>query len=68
MVRYIRLEFIRMLKGVDWMDADTKHMAIEKAQSIKAHIGYSNEILDETKVMELFENVSLCVWLQHKIS
>ncbi|KAI1296496.1 Membrane metallo-endopeptidase-like 1 [Halotydeus destructor] len=59
MVQYIRTEFIRMLKGVDWMDEDTKQMAIEKAQSITAHIGYSKEILVESKVMELFQGLEL---------
>lgn len=58
MVRFIRKEFIKMLQMVEWMDSETKQMAIEKAQSITAHIGYSPEILDEQKVLELFDGVN----------
>jgi len=59
MVHYIRKEFIKILEMVEWMDAATKRMAIEKARSITAHIGYSTEILEESKVMELFEGLDL---------
>lgn len=59
MVHYIRKEFISMLQGVDWMDDETKSMAIGKARAIRAHIGYSPEILDHNKVMELFEGLDL---------
>lgn len=59
MVHYIRKEFISILDGVEWMDEDTKAEAISKAKAIRAHIGYSPEILEESKVMELFEGLDL---------
>lgn len=59
MVKYIHKEFVSMLHKVDWMDEATKSRAIEKAKGIKTRIGYAPEILNSTRVMELFHGVSL---------
>ena len=58
MVKYIREEFIASLKKVDWMDPETKRRAIEKAMSMEVLIGYPPELLQEDKVMEMYEGVS----------
>lgn len=58
MVKYIHQEFVSMLHKVDWMDAATKSRAIEKAKGIKTRIGYAPEILNSSRVMELFTGVS----------
>lgn len=57
MVKYIHQEFVRSLEKVDWMDHKTKMRAIEKAKGISTRIGYAKEILNHTKVAELFHGV-----------
>ena len=50
MVDDIRNEFIEILKQTDWMDGKTKETAIKKAKAIKPHIGYADELLDNSKI------------------
>jgi len=59
MVRYIHQEFVQSLEKVDWMDHKTKMRAIEKAKGISTRIGYAKEILNHTKVAELFHGLVL---------
>ncbi|KAG9511152.1 Neprilysin-2, partial [Fragariocoptes setiger] len=59
MVDYIRKEFIKMLKEIDWMDDETRVEAEKKANAITAYIGYPDELLDDDKVEELYQGLSL---------
>lgn len=58
MVKYIHSEFLQMLGENEWMDKKTIDHAIEKAKTISTHIGYPDQLLDDDKVGELYENVS----------
>ncbi|XP_045472319.1 neprilysin-2-like isoform X1 [Harmonia axyridis] len=59
MVRDIRAEFERILKEVDWMDDETKKNAIEKAKSMSTHIAYPDELLDDSKLEEFYQNLEM---------
>ena len=58
MVKYIHEEFLQVLKEVNWMDKKTIDHAIQKARAISTHIGYPDEVLDPSKVGQLYENVT----------
>lgn len=58
MVNYIHREFLHILDEVDWMDEHTTQRAREKALAIVSYIGYPDEILDNSKVGDLYNNVS----------
>lgn len=58
MVNYIRGQFIDSLNQIDWMDEATRSKAIQKAQEMIVQIGYPPELLDESKVMTIYQNVS----------
>jgi membrane metallo-endopeptidase-like protein 1 len=57
MIEQIRAQFVRGLARLEWMDDQTRTAAIQKAHSIRTLIGYSDEVLDPTKVMMLYEAV-----------
>lgn len=57
MVQDIREEFKKILEQLDWMDDVTKKAALEKAASMSTHIAYPDELLDNKKLEEFYENV-----------
>ncbi|KAK9888869.1 hypothetical protein WA026_001089 [Henosepilachna vigintioctopunctata] len=59
MVRDIRAEFESILRNVDWMDDETKKNAINKAKSMATHIAYPDELLDDHKLEEFYDNLEL---------
>lgn len=59
MVRYIHTEFMKILDVVDWMDESTREQAREKAKTIKTYIGYPSELLNDTLVSSLYQNLTL---------
>ena len=59
MVHDIRAEFDDILDKIDWMDARTKAKAKEKAKGIVEHIGYPQELLDSSKLTELYRGLEL---------
>ncbi|TRY73034.1 hypothetical protein TCAL_01898 [Tigriopus californicus] len=59
MVADIRTEFDSILEKVDWMDANTKRRAKQKAKDIVEHIGYPPELLDNEKLNELYAGLEL---------
>ncbi|CAL1279878.1 unnamed protein product [Larinioides sclopetarius] len=59
LVKYIHKEFLTILDNIDWMDEKTKRHAKEKATTIKSYIGYPRELLNDTAVMELYENLTI---------
>ena len=48
-------EFKQILKEVTWMDSKSLKSALEKANSIKAQIGYSDMIFNNTYLEELYQ-------------
>lgn len=59
MVNDIRDEFKTILENLDWMDNVTKKAALEKAASMATHIAYPDELLDNKKLEEFYQNVSI---------
>lgn len=58
MVGYIHREFLEILNEVDWMDVETRQKAKDKAHAITPYIGYPDELLNNTLVGQLYDNVS----------
>lgn len=59
MVENIRAAFIKMLHDVSWMDETTKQKAIVKARALVAHIGYPNELTNDTKIEEYYKDLEV---------
>ncbi|XP_057331668.1 neprilysin-2-like isoform X2 [Microplitis mediator] len=59
MVSDIRNQFNKILKTVDWMDEETRKSALEKAASMTSHIAYPDELLNDAKLGEFYENLQL---------
>lgn len=59
LVKYIHKEFLNILDEIDWMDQETKKQARAKANTIKPYIGYPKELLNNTAVMNLYENLTI---------
>lgn len=57
MVQYIKDTLMGRLRTLDWMDEDTRKSALEKAATVVDHIGYPDELLNDTKLAELYETV-----------
>lgn len=57
MVNYIHKEFLTILDEVDWMDENTTQRARDKANAIVSYIGYPDELLNNSKVGDLYTNV-----------
>ncbi|XP_067648018.1 neprilysin-2 isoform X5 [Eurosta solidaginis] len=59
MVTQIRRIFDNMLSEVDWMDEATKAEAKKKLHSMATHIGYPDEMLDNAKLEEYYNNLDI---------
>merc|ERR1719341_196623 len=59
MVSYIRAEFDKILRTVDWMDDETRVRAINKSLAITPHIAYPEELLNEAKLEELYAGLHI---------
>ncbi|CAL7951565.1 unnamed protein product [Xylocopa violacea] len=59
MVADIRQEFTKILEKVDWMDDETRKSALKKAASMSSHIAYPDELLDDKKLEDFYENLEL---------
>lgn len=59
MIDSIHKEFIRMLETTPWMDSVTRNSAIEKAKAMNFYIGCPNELTDNAKLDEYYQNLEL---------
>jgi neprilysin len=59
MVEAIKEEFQSILKSVPWMDETTRESAMEKAKVMVTHIGYPNELMDDSKIEKYYKNLAL---------
>jgi membrane metallo-endopeptidase-like protein 1 len=46
-----------MLNETDWMDEESKQVAIEKVNYIDTKIGYSDDIYNDTYLNGIYKNV-----------
>lgn len=49
--------FKTMLNETDWMDEESKQVAIEKVNYIDTKIGYSDDIYNNTYLNGIYKNV-----------
>ncbi|XP_055299905.1 neprilysin-2-like isoform X2 [Sitodiplosis mosellana] len=59
MVENIRDEFVNILSEIDWMDEKTRQEAIKKAKALTAHVGYPNELADNNKLEDYYQNLEI---------
>ncbi|XP_053693911.1 neprilysin-2-like isoform X1 [Sabethes cyaneus] len=57
MVNDIKAIFVGILQKVDWMDEVTRKSALEKVGSMVTHIGYPDELMDDNKIAEYYEDL-----------
>lgn len=55
----IRIEFLKMLGTVSWMDENTRKEAIRKANAMAFHVGYPDELLNDVKLDEYYHGLEL---------
>ncbi|XP_059610149.1 neprilysin-2-like [Phlebotomus argentipes] len=59
MVNGIRSEFQKILTTVPWMDDKTRKAALAKAKAMTTHIGYPDEIMDNSKLEECYKDLKI---------
>ncbi|CAG2168313.1 unnamed protein product [Oppiella nova] len=57
MVNFIHKEFIQMLNSVEWMDETTRLQALDKAKAITSHIGFPKQLLNDSQIAKIYENL-----------
>lgn len=59
MVNGIFEEFEVILNNVDWMDDETRQSAIKKLKTMTTHIGYPDELMDDSKIENYYRNLEI---------
>ncbi|CAG0923779.1 unnamed protein product, partial [Notodromas monacha] len=59
MVQDIREEFDDILDEIDWMDSKTRLRAKEKSTRIVSHIAYPSELLEDKKLVDLYDGLNM---------
>ncbi|VDP00663.1 unnamed protein product [Soboliphyme baturini] len=59
MIANLREAFVRIVNAIDWMDNQTKHVAIVKAEAMLNHIGYPEFLNNMTALDEYYENIDI---------
>lgn len=59
MVGGIQSVFEKILKEITWMDNETRNSALNKLHKMTTHIGYPDEILDDSKLEEYYKNLDI---------
>ena len=53
-IHYLKSSFVHSLESNTWMDDDARNIAITKTKMMKAHVGYPDELLNDTIVNEFY--------------
>lgn len=59
MVNGIKKEFELILNEVNWMDEETRQSALNKLRAMSTHIGYPDEIMDNSKIQKYYETLEI---------
>jgi putative endopeptidase len=59
LVNMIRDEFVSTLKSIDWMDDETREAALKKAKKMKNFIAYPDELKDDEKLIEYYQDLDI---------
>ncbi|XP_041377327.1 neprilysin-1-like [Gigantopelta aegis] len=57
MIGYLRKSFNNILREADWMDEQTRRKALSKAGTIMTKIGYHDDLLNDTALNEIYDDV-----------
>lgn len=55
MIDYLKAEFVMVLEGSDWLEAQTREEATVKVKSIRGFVGYSEHLMDDFKEVRKFK-------------
>lgn len=58
LVNSIKEEFVTTLKTLPWLDDKTKTAALHKIEKMIAYIGYPDELLDDEKLVEYYDELN----------
>lgn len=56
-VKQLTVAFKNMINNLDWMDAPTKKVAIEKLDAMKTVVGYPEFVLNNTGLDNVYKEV-----------
>ncbi|XP_055373967.1 neprilysin-2 [Condylostylus longicornis] len=59
MVNGIRQVFKKILQEVAWMDESTRTSALIKLEKMTTHIGYPNELMDDSKIENYYKELDI---------
>ncbi|KAL5015470.1 hypothetical protein ScPMuIL_009740 [Solemya velum] len=59
LIHHIRGAFRELISELDWMDDETRRVAVDKLNFMKNRVGYQEEILDDDFLNREYENVSV---------
>jgi endothelin-converting enzyme len=59
MINQVRNAFKENFKNLDWMDTETRRLAIEKADAISDMIGFPDYILDPKELDKKYEDLDI---------
>lgn len=59
MVNSIKSEFKETLQTVSWMDSKTRQAALAKVEKMEEHVGYPNELMDDSKLITFFKDLQI---------
>lgn len=59
LAKEIHEEFIETLKRAPWMDDESREASIGKANAMKFHIGYPQELANDTLIDEYYKDMEL---------
>ena len=57
LVDSVRDEFKEILRDTKWMDEKTRELALEKADKMKSFVAYPDELKDDQKIIEYYEDL-----------
>ena len=62
-VTNIKHEFQKIIRNLDWMDEETKKVALVKLNKMKSVVGYPKELMNDSLIIEEYKDyhVSLCL-------
>lgn len=59
MVVNIQRQLRSILENCEWMDTKTMHRALDKLDAMEAHIGYPEELLNNTLLEQYYDKVTI---------
>lgn len=58
-VNDVKSEFYVRINESQWMDEDTRKIALKKVKDLKVYAAYPEEFFDDEKVMRIYENITI---------